>query len=116
MKSISERTIMQLRTMTTVLLLYVGLAQPVRAQEKILPQDWDYAADMKKVAAGFKGKPGVVLHVGDSITYSNPYSQWARGGAGQTAEDKVILKWMHAGAKDDRDGWHLASFDHPAGG
>jgi lysophospholipase L1-like esterase len=97
-----------------LVLLTFGL--PARGQEKMLPQDWDYAGAMKKVAAGFAGKPGVVLHLGDSITYSNPYSQWARGGAGQSAEDKALLKWMHTGAKNDSDGWHLASFDHPAGG
>jgi hypothetical protein len=98
-------------------LIVLGLtALPAAGQEKMLPQDFDYAAAMKKVVARFKGKPGVVLHVGDSITYSNPYSQWARGGAGQTEADKAILKWMRAGARNDSDGWFLASFDHPAGG
>ena len=64
----------------------------------------------------FHGKPGVVLHVGDSITYSNPYGQWARHGEGKTDEDKAALKWMHAGADNDSDGWYLARFDHPDGG
>lgn len=86
-----------------------------RADEKPLSQDGDYAPAMTMVAARFKGKPGVVLHIGDSITYSNPYGQWAQGGAGKTDEDKAILKWMHAGANDDTDGWYLARFDHPAG-
>jgi lysophospholipase L1-like esterase len=72
---------------------------------------------MKRVAAKAKaGKPGVVLHVGDSITYANPYGQWARGGEGKMPEDVAALKWMHAGANDDTDGWHLAAFDHPDGG
>jgi hypothetical protein len=92
------------------------LSAELAAQEKPLAEDWDYTAAMKKVATDFKGKPGVVLHLGDSITYSNPYSQWARFGAGKTDADKAILQWMHTGAKDDTDGWHLASFDHPAGG
>ncbi|HVS36284.1 MAG TPA: GDSL-type esterase/lipase family protein, partial [Gemmataceae bacterium] len=48
--------------------------------------------------------------------YSNPYGQWARGGEGKTDEDKDALKWMHAGADDDTDGWYLARFDHPDGG
>ena len=86
------------------------------AAEKPLPQSWDYAAAMKKVAADFHGRPGVVLHVGDSITYANPYSQWALSGEGKTEEDKTALQWMHAGAGDDSDGWHLARFDHPDGG
>ena len=85
-------------------------------QEKPLPQDWDYGPAMTKVAAGFAGKPGVVLHIGDSITYSNPYGQWARNGEGKTDADRAILKWMHAGQDDNSDGWHLARFDHPAGG
>ena len=87
-----------------------------RAAEKPLPQPWDYAAAMKKVGRHFHGRPGVVLHVGDSITYANPYGQWARAGEGKTDDDKAALKWMHAGADDDTDGWYLARFDHPDGG
>ena len=71
---------------------------------------------MKAVAAKSTGKPGVVLHIGDSITYANPYSGWAVQGKGQTDDDKAALKWMHAGDNDDTDGWHLARFDHPNGG
>jgi lysophospholipase L1-like esterase len=102
-----------MRTAGIALLL---LALPLRAQDRPIAEDWDYVKPMKKVAEGFKGRPGVVLHVGDSITYANPYGQWARGGQGQTADDKAILKWMHAGAGNDTDGWWLASFDHPDGG
>ena len=43
----------------------------------------------------------------------------ASGPATATArreDDKAILKWMHAGAGNDTDGWHLARFDHPDGG
>jgi lysophospholipase L1-like esterase len=96
----------------------LALAASVRgAEPKPLPQAWDYAAAMTKIAAkGKQAKPGVVLHVGDSITYANPYGQWARGGAGKSDEDQAILKWMHAGANDDTDGWHLAAFDHADGG
>jgi GDSL-like Lipase/Acylhydrolase family len=92
-----------------------GLTQ-APAAEKPLPQPWDYAAAMKKVAANFHGRPGVVLHIGDSITYSNPYGQWARFGEGKTEEDKAALQWMHAGADNDSDGWYLARFDSPEGG
>jgi lysophospholipase L1-like esterase len=70
---------------------------------------------MRKLATGFDGREGVVLHVGDSITYANPYGQWARFGAGRTDADKAILKWMHAGADDDTDGWYLARVDRPGG-
>ena len=86
------------------------------ADEKPLAQDWDYVGPMTKVAAKFHGRPGVVIHLGDSITYANPYGQWARFGKGQTAADKAALAWMHAGRDDDSDGWWLARFDHPDGG
>jgi lysophospholipase L1-like esterase len=76
---------------------------------------WDYAAPMKKVAAKFTGTPGVVLHLGDSITYANPYGQWARYGKGKTAEDKAVLKWMHVNKRNKLDGWHLAAVDRPRG-
>ena len=71
---------------------------------------------MTKVVEKFHGRPGVVIHLGDSITYSNPYGQWARAGQGQTAADKAALAWMHCGRDNDTDGWWLARFDHPAGG
>jgi hypothetical protein len=88
----------------------------LHADEKPLAQPWDYAQAMKKTASRFRGRPGVVLHVGDSITYANPYGQWPRGGEGKTEADKVILQWMHQGANNDTDGWWLARFDHPDGG
>jgi hypothetical protein len=87
-----------------------------RAEEKPQAQAWNYEKSMKKVAERFKGRPGVVLHVGDSITYSNPYGQWARAGKGKTDADKAILTWMHTGADNDTDGWWLARFDHKEGG
>ena len=99
------------------LLICVGLLFPFAASaDEPLPQTWDYAAAMKAVAAKGTGRPGVVLHVGDSITYASPYSAWARAGEGRSDADRAVLRWMHAGASDDTDGWHLASFDHPAGG
>jgi lysophospholipase L1-like esterase len=93
------------------------LATAVPAQEKPLPQSWNYAAAMKKVVATAKdARPGVVLHIGDSITHANPYGQWARHGQAKTDADKAILTWMHTGADNDTDGWYLARFDHPSGG
>ncbi|HEX7447847.1 MAG TPA: GDSL-type esterase/lipase family protein [Pirellulales bacterium] len=86
------------------------------AADDLLPEGWDYVPAMQKVAARFHGRTGVVLHVGDSITYSNPYGQWARVGQGHTEADKAILNWMHTGRDDDSDGWWLCRFDHPDGG
>lgn len=60
----------------------------------------------------------MVLHVGDSITYSNPYGQWPRYGAGKTAEDAAILTWCMAtqafpGAltATDKNGFYLCAAD-----
>lgn len=79
-------------------------------------ESWDYAPAMLKVARQFKGVEGVVLHLGDSITYASPYTAWARGGEGKTKEDEAILRWSHCGEENDRDGWYLARVDRPEGG
>src|ERR1700753_3794706 len=71
------------------------------ALETPLPRQWEYADAMRAVASRSHARPGVVLHVGDSITYSSPYGQWARYGQGRTAGDRAALAWMHAGADDD---------------
>ena len=101
---------------TLLLLMNFLFSGVVWGEEKPLPQPWDYAAAMKKAAGKFRGRPGVVLHIGDSITYANPYGQWPRGGEGKTEADKAILRWMHSGAENETDGWWLARFDHPDGG
>jgi lysophospholipase L1-like esterase len=62
---------------------------------------------------------GFVLQIGDSITHANPYSQWPRAGAGQTAEDGVTVAWCRAnvafsGTQTDtanKNGWYLAAAD-----
>lgn len=73
----------------------------------------DYADAMKKVAAKFTGKDGVVIHIGDSITYANQYSGWARYGKGKTPQEEAACKWMHVGADNETDGWFLARVDRP---
>jgi hypothetical protein len=85
------------------------------AAETPIPQAWEYSAAMRQMTARFQGREGVVLHVGDSITYANPYGAWARAGSGKTADDQAALAWMHTGADNDTDGWWLARFDHPDG-
>src|SRR5215813_7930352 len=82
---------------------------------KASKESYDYTTAMKQVAGKFKGKPGVYLHLGDSITYANQNTAWARGGQNQTAEEKAFLKWSHAGERNDADGWYLASVDVPSG-
>jgi hypothetical protein len=71
-------------------------------------QTADYAEAMKKVTAKFSGKEGVVIHLGDSITYANQYSGWARFGKGKTPQEEAACKWMHVGADNESDGWYLA--------
>lgn len=75
-----------------------------------------YAGAMRKVVAKGKGKSGVVLHIGDSITYAAPYGAWARYGEGKSDADVAVLGWMHTNANNDTDGWHLARTDHKSGG
>src|SRR5262245_30298660 len=106
------------RVSRTCLGLVVLFAQTAHlpADEAPRPQAGDYAPAMRKVSEKFRGRTGVVLHVGDSITYANPYGQWARFGEGRTDEDLAALKWMHAGADDDSDGWYLCRFAHPDAG
>jgi dienelactone hydrolase len=85
-------------------------APPVKKplpEKAALPEDWDYTAPMKKVAARFRGNEGVVLHVGGSMTIANPYGTWARSGKGKTPDDLAILRWMHTDTRDKRDGWWL---------
>ncbi len=93
-------------------LLIATSSRNALAQDAPIPQPRDYAKAMRTVAAKGNGKPGVVIHVGDSITYANPYGQWPRMGKGKTDDDRETLSWMHAGADDDSDGWWLARVDH----
>src|SRR4051812_6027141 len=104
-----------MRTTARIVCLLILCATGVYGEEVPLPQPWDYVPAMRRVAAKFHGRPGVVLHLGDSITYANPYGQWARAGQGRTEEDRAALAWMHAGSDDDSDGWYLARADLPEG-
>jgi hypothetical protein len=97
------------------LFLVLCLWQSIQAEETPLKQPWSYTKAMREVATRFRGREGVVLHIGDSITYASPYGQWPRAGSGRTEEDLAILDWMHLGADDDTDGWYLARTDLPEG-
>ncbi len=98
-----------------LVLAALAAAARLAAEETPQPQPWDYAAAMKAASARSKGRAGVVLHLGDSITYANPYGAWARYGAGRTPDDVALLRWMHAGDDNDTDGWWLARVDLPGG-
>ena len=90
-----------------VLLLITADSGRCGTIESPLPENWDYVAPMKKVAARFNGNEGVVIHVGASDTIANPYTTWARQGKGKTPDDEAVLKWMHTNANDRTDGWWL---------
>ena len=77
-----------MRRSLLVLLLAAGSAC---GQERPLSEGWSYVESMQRVAREFKGREGVVLHIGDSITYANPYSQWAVGGKGRSERDVEAL-------------------------
>ena len=94
----------------SILCMSVSSAQYALQASK---ESYDYAPAMKEVAGKFKGKAGVVVLMGDSITYANQNTAWALGGAGQTPEVKAFLKWSHAGERNDLDGWHNARVDMP---
>ncbi|NRA40552.1 MAG: SGNH/GDSL hydrolase family protein [Planctomycetes bacterium] len=85
-------------------------------------EDWDYSKAMKTVTAKFTGTEGVVIHMGDSISYANQNTRWANAvtwnkKAGvYSDEDKEILKWSHAyKKKSNLNGWHLTSVDAAGG-
>lgn len=84
----------------------------------LVKDDWDWAAAMTAVAKSglAKNREGVVLSLGDSLTYANQSTRWALNPVGATPEDKAVLAWSHAGKRNDSDGWHLASLDAPGGG
>jgi hypothetical protein len=58
---------------------------------------------------GITKTDGKVLQVGDSMTYSFAYGDWARHKTGATASDLETINWMHAGAFDTADGWKWSS-------
>lgn len=72
-------------------------------------ESWDYATAAKATLKKFTGTPGVVLHLGDSITIDLAYGQWALKSDKKSAAEKAILDWMHCGKKDKTDGWFLAT-------
>ena len=82
---------------------------------EVRTEAWDWSAAMKKVTAKFKGQAGMVVPMGDSITYANQAGRWARYGKGRTAEELKICRWMNAHKNDMTNGWWLAADDQPRG-
>ncbi len=87
-------------------------------EPSVLREDWNWVEAMRTVAAKGKGvnRVGVVLTLGDSLSYANQSTKWAKYGKGHTPEDKAVLKWSHAfEKKSDSNGWWLAAVDRPGG-
>ena len=78
---------------------------------------WESAwiAKVKSILSANPGKTaGKVLQVGDSMTFSYAYGDWARhthsgSATGATVSDVETVNWMHAGVFDATDGWKLSS-------
>jgi lysophospholipase L1-like esterase len=88
---------------------------------QVARETWDWSSAMLPVARKFKGTEGVVLFLGDSLTYANQATAWGRNVQGNAAgeytdSDKAILKWSHAyDGQKDTNGWYLAAVDRPDG-
>jgi lysophospholipase L1-like esterase len=73
------------------------------------------------VARKFTGRQGMIVCMGDSITYANQSTRWAWAAPwnrkGQyTDADKAILRWSHAYDQNKpTNGWWLAKVDRPGG-
>jgi lysophospholipase L1-like esterase len=115
----------QIVTSLAALLCVLPMLAPAAEQAQgnpktaVFKEDWDWAGPMAKVVKQGKGKniEGVVLQLGDSLSYANQSTKWAFSGApGGTPEDRATVAWSHAGKRDNTDGWYLARMDHPAGG
>jgi hypothetical protein len=79
---------------------------------------WEYAwaSTMKTVHDSFAGTGRLVVHVGDSITHDDPYTQWIRYGAGRTAADNAVRTYCNVdSATSAIDGCYLARTDVTAG-
>lgn len=97
------------------------VAQNDKAQANSHDDAWEAAwvAHCRSIYRTAGKTPGFVLQVGDSITHANPYSQWARRGAGRTTEDLAVVSWCRADVPfsstqndtDNKNGWYLAAAD-----
>lgn len=105
-----------------ILALLLAL-QNDKAQANGRDDAWEAAwvAHCRAVYTSTGKNAGMVLQIGDSITYSNPYGQWPRNGAGKTAEDVAVLTWCMAtsgspsgATPTDTNGFNLCAVDVPS--
>lgn len=103
----------------TIRPLPTALRAVERKGETVVKETWDWAKEMIPVARKFTGREGMVILMGDSLTYANQSTRWARAGRnakGASESDKAILRWSHAndGVKLT-NGWSQAAVDRPGG-
>jgi len=58
---------------------------------------------------GIAKTAGKVVHIGDSMTYSNAYGDWTRSGTGATSADQATINWLHAGISGYDNGWEFGT-------
>lgn len=78
-------------------------------------ETYDWVPAMRELTKEFKGKPGMVLRLGDSITYANPSSAFLRYGKERSAEQLAVCRWMKADTTDETSGIWLSYVDQPGG-
>ena len=92
-----------------------------REGETVVKETWDWAEAMVPVARKSTAKQGMVVLLGDSLTYANQSTRWAwqapRNPKGEyTESDTAILRWSHAWEENQpTNGWYLAKVDRPQG-
>lgn len=90
-----------------------------RKGETVVKETWDWAAEMIPVAKKFTGTEGMVVLMGDSLTYANQSTLWAwsvswNNRGGYSDSDKAVLRWSHAyDGRKDTNGWWMAAIDRP---
>lgn len=103
-----------------ILASLAGALQNDAAQANSYDNPWEAAwvAHSRSLYRTTGKTAGFVLEIGDSITHSNPYSQWPRLGSGQTPEDAALLAWCRAASwgsgnadTSNKNGWYLAAAD-----
>src|SRR6185436_17497246 len=74
----------------------LALAQNDKTRANSYDDAWEagWKAHCQSVIGGGGKTAGLVLHIGDSITYTMAYGSWIRGGAGKTGEDSSIITWF----------------------
>ena len=81
----------------------------------MIGETWNWPAAMLSVASRFAGLEGKVVPMGDSNTYANQASRWARYGEGKTEAEMAICRWMRSHEEGQDNGWWLAADDQSEG-